>query len=84
MHRARLIQSAILFVTLCIFLAVLLVACLFLMPVVGIPAGLLVAVLFLSSLSSLAIALAFFMREIFLALEATADETEHTTTVPKG
>jgi hypothetical protein len=79
LHRARLIQSAILFVTLCIFLAVLLVACLFVLPVMGIQSGLLVAILFLASLGSLTIALVFFMREIYQALEATAGEVEHTT-----
>jgi len=79
LHRARLIQSAILFVSLCIFLAVLLVAFLFLMPVAGIASGLPVAILFLASLGSLAVSLAIFMREIFLALEATAGEVEHTT-----
>jgi hypothetical protein len=79
MHRARLIRSAILFVTLCIFLAVLLIAFLFLMQVVGIPMGLPVAILFLGSLGSLAVSLGYFMREIYLALEATAGEVEHTT-----
>lgn len=73
-HRCRLIRSAILFTAICIMLTAILILALFILTSAELDAGLIVAVVFCGSIVSLAVALAFFTRDVFLALKAMETE----------
>lgn len=73
-HRCWLIRSAILFCTICILMTAILILALFILTSAEVDAGLIVAVIFCGSIVSLAVALAFFTRDVFLALRAMETE----------
>ena len=74
MHRCRLIRTAILFCSICILLTTILILALFILTSAEVDAGLIVAVIFCGSIASLAVALVFFTRDVFLALKALETE----------
>ncbi len=69
-HRCGLIRSAILFCSICIMLTAILILALFILSSAEVEAGLIIAVVFCGSIVSLALALGFFTRDVFLALKA--------------
>jgi hypothetical protein len=73
-HRSGLIRLAILFCTLCILLTAILILALFILTTTEVDAGLIVAVIFCGSISSLALGLFFFTWDVFLALKAMEAE----------
>lgn len=73
-HRCGLIRSAILFCSICILLTAILILALFILTSAEIEAGLIIAIIFCGSILSLAVALVFFTRDVFLALKAMETE----------
>ncbi len=73
-HRCWLIRSSILFCSICILLTAILILALFILTSAEVDAGLIVAVIFCGSIVSLVLALAFFTRDVFLALKAMETE----------
>jgi H+/Cl- antiporter ClcA len=73
-HRCGLIRSAILFCSICILLTAILILALFILTSVEVEAGLIIAIIFCGSILSLAVALVFFTRDVFLALKAMETE----------
>jgi len=74
LHRCGLIRLSVLFCTLCILLTAILILALFVLTAGEVEAGLIVAVIFCGSISSLALGLIFFTWDIILALKAVEAE----------
>ncbi len=74
LHRCGLIRTSILFCSICILLTAILILALFILTSAEVDAGLIVAVIFCGSIVSLAVALIFFTRDVFLALRAMETE----------
>ncbi len=74
LHRCRLIRSAIMSCSICIFLTAVLILALFVLSSAELDAGLIVAGLFCASIFALVVSLVYFTWDVFLALRAMETE----------
>jgi len=75
--RCRLIREAILGVSACIFLTVILILLLFIFEATKLEAAWIIAAVFAASMGALLLAVVYFMRDIFKSLEAMEAEVGH-------